>query len=64
MKDESYRLRQCTAKAKHASLAAALVQLRKGKNNNRTINRGLKLSAYLCDFCGSYHVGNRPKGML
>lgn len=53
--------KMCTNKVKHKDRSSANGQIEDMKIHNRN-TRGV--NAYLCPFCGFYHVGHKPKGAV
>lgn len=52
------RRKACGNKVKHANLANAQIA---AHNSARKFKQ--RLSAYKCQYCGSYHVGHTPKAV-
>ncbi|GAB3863390.1 hypothetical protein GCM10028801_30900 [Nocardioides maradonensis] len=47
----------CSGKVRHSSRKEA-------KHVARTNHPGVRLQAYLCDFCGTWHLGHPPSAVV
>jgi hypothetical protein len=58
--NESLRLRQCHGKHRHKTMAAAHQEIRNSnKREQKKDVKGLKITAYHCQFCHGFHVGHK-----